>query len=136
VAIAASAASAALAVYIAVSAGRAPAPTVVAVLAAPGGEPGWVAVTGPKPGEISVSAVAPKLESGPHAFELWGIAGGAPRALGLLPQRPGSALGLRASALPPPGGVLGVSLEPPGGSATGLPTGPVLYQGKVLTPTP
>jgi anti-sigma-K factor RskA len=32
--------------------------------------------------------------------------------------------------------VLAVSLEPPGGSPTGSPTGPVLYQGKVLTQPP
>jgi anti-sigma-K factor RskA len=38
--------------------------------------------------------------------------------------------------LPPPGGVLAVSLEPAGGSPTGLPTGPVLYQGKVLIRSP
>jgi anti-sigma-K factor RskA len=134
-AIAAGVAAAALAValYIALSAGPTPAPVVVAVLAGPGGEPGWVAVRGPKPDEVSFSAVVPKVAGKPHAFELWGVAGAAPHALGLLPQIPGSALGLRASLLPLPGGVLAVSLEPPGGSATGLPTGPVLYQGKVLS---
>jgi anti-sigma-K factor RskA len=129
-ALAAGAAALALALYLVFSAG--PAPVVVAVLAGPGGEPGWVGVTGPKPGEVSFSAVAPKPESKPHAFELWGIAGAAPHPLGLLPQVSGSTLGLSATRLPPPGGVLAVSLEPPGGSATGLPTGPVLYQGKVL----
>jgi anti-sigma-K factor RskA len=132
-ALAAGAAALALALYLAFSAGPAPAPVVVAVLAGPGGEPGWVAVTGPKPGEVSFSAVAPKVESKPHAFELWGIVGTAPHPLGLLPQVSGSALGLSVSRLPPLGGVLAVSLEPPGGSATGLPTGPVLYQGKVLS---
>ncbi|MBV8119892.1 MAG: anti-sigma factor [Alphaproteobacteria bacterium] len=132
-AIAAGAAAAALAVALYIALSTRPAPVVVAVLAGPGGEPGWVAVRGPKPDEVSFSAVAPKVESEPHAFELWGIAGAAPHALGLLPQVAGSALGLRASQLPPPGGVLAVSLEPPAGSATGLPTGPVLYQGKVLS---
>jgi anti-sigma-K factor RskA len=130
------AATLAVALYIALSTGPTPAPVVVAVLAAPGGEPGWVAVRGPKPDEVSFSAVAPKVESKPHAFELWGIAGAAPHALGLLPQVAGSTLGLHASRLPPPGAVLAVSLEPPGGSATGLPTGPVLYQGKVLSSVP
>ena len=36
------------------------------------------------------------------------------------------------SAVAATGTVLAVSLEPEGGSPTGLPTGPVLFQGKVL----
>ena len=48
----------------------------------------------------------------------------------------GAAAILRTAQLPPPGGVLAVSLEPPGGSPTGVPTGPVLYQGKVLIRPP
>ncbi len=135
-ALAASAATAALALYIALSAGRAPEPIVVAVLAGRGGEPGWVAVTGPKPGEVSVSAVTPPAEAKPHAFELWGIAGGPPRALGLLPQQAGRAFTLPAAQIPSAGGVLAVSLEPPGGSPSGAPTGPVISQGKVLIGTP
>jgi anti-sigma-K factor RskA len=135
-ALAASAATVALLLYVGLFAGGAPAPAVVAVLAGHGGEPGWVAVAGPAIGEVSVSAVAPQPEAKPHAFELWAIAGGPPRSLGLLPQRPGRASVLRVAQLPPPGGVLAVSLEPPGGSPTGSPTGPVLYQGKVLTQPP
>jgi anti-sigma-K factor RskA len=132
-AVAAGAAAAGLLIYVALFAGRTPAPFVVAVLAGHGGTPGWVAVIGPKPDVVSLSAVAPQPEAKPHAFELWGIIGGAPRPLGLLPQTPGNAVTVRLAQLPPPGGVLAVSIEPPGGSPTGLPTGPVLYQGKVLT---
>jgi anti-sigma-K factor RskA len=135
-AIAASLAAAVLVLYVAVFAGRAPMPAVVAVLAGHGGEPGWVALTGPRPDEVSFAAVAPQPEAKPHAFELWGIAGGPPRALGLLPQQSGERVALRAARLPAPGGVLAVSLEPAGGSPTGLPTGPVLYQGKVLIRAP
>ena len=82
---------------------------------------------------VSFSAVAPPVEAQPRAFELWGLAGGPPRALALLPQRAGHAVVLGAAQLPALGGVLAVSIEPPGGSPTGAPTGPVLYQGKVLT---
>jgi anti-sigma-K factor RskA len=124
-------ATAALALYLAVLP-RPNAPAVVAVLANQGGGSGWVAVTGPKTGEVSISAVAPQAENKPHAFELWGIAGGPPRALGLLPEHPGGTVILSGARLPLPNGVLAVSLEPPGGSSTGSPTGPVLYQGKVL----
>jgi anti-sigma-K factor RskA len=135
-ALAASAAAAGLALYVALLAGRAPAPLVVAVLAGHGGAPGWVAVTGPKLGEVSFSAVAPEKETKPHAFELWSIAGAAPRPLGLLHGHSGGTVTLRLAQLPPPGGVLAVSLEPPGGSPTGKPTGPVLYQGAVLSRLP
>lgn len=124
-------ATAALAIWLAVLP-RPAAPAVVAVLGGRAGEPGWVAIAGPRAGEVSFSAVAPPAESTPHAFELWGIAGGPPRALGLLPAHSGRAVALRTARLPPPGGALAVSLEPPGGSPTGSPTGPVLYQGKVL----
>jgi len=124
-------AAAALALYVAVFP-RPIEPSIVAVLAGHGGEPGWVAIAGPRNGEVSFSAVAPQTETKPHDFELWGIAGGPPRPLGLLPQHLGSAVTLSLAQLPPPGGVLAVSFEPPGGSPTGSPTGPVLYQGKVL----
>jgi len=107
------------------------------VVAASVGKQGWVAVTGPGQGEVSFAAVTPRAEATPHAFELWGIAGGgAPRPLGLLPPDPGRATTLRLAQLPAPGEVLAVSLEPPGGSPTGAPTGPVLYQGKVLARPP
>jgi anti-sigma-K factor RskA len=124
-------ATAALALYFAVFPRPVP-PSLVAVLAGHGGQPGWIAIAGPRRDEVSFSAVAPQAENKPHAFELWAIAGGPPRPLGLLPQQPGAAVTLRTAQLPPPGGVLAVSFEPPGGSSTGAPTGPVLYQGKVL----
>jgi anti-sigma-K factor RskA len=134
--IAAVATAVGLVIYIGAYMGRPPAPAVVAVLADHGGAPGWVAVSGPKSGEVSFAAVAPQAEAKPHAFELWGIAGGPPRPLGLLSQNSGSTVILGMAQLPPPGGVLAVSLEPAGGSPTGLPTGPVLYQGKVLIRAP
>ena len=133
--LAGSLATAALALYLALVP-RPIAPAVVAVLAGHGGEAGWVAIAGPKSGEVSFSAVAPEALAKPHDFELWGIAGGPPRPLGLLPQRPGGAVALPAARLPGPGYVLAVSLEPRGGSPTGSPTGPVLYQGKILIRAP
>jgi anti-sigma-K factor RskA len=60
-----------------------------------------------------------------------------PRPLGLIAKGALSVdLGpLAARALA--SGVLAVSLEPAGGSPTGSPTGPVLYQGRILAaPTP
>jgi len=137
-AVAACSAAAALIVYITVShpLGGPPAPTVVAVLADQSGDPDWIAIAGPQHGEVSVSAVRAQAEDPRHSFELWAIAGGAPRPLGLLRPQSGSAVVISAARLPPPGEVLAVSLEPPDGSPTGLPTGPVLSQGKVLLTSP
>jgi anti-sigma-K factor RskA len=133
-AVIAGAACAALVLYIATA--PAPAPQIVAVLADSSNEPGWVAVAGPGHGEISVSALRDLGGDTRHSFELWGLAGGAPKPLGLLEPRPGQRLLVSAASLPAAGGTLAVSQEPPGGSPTGLPTGPVMYQGKVLAAPP
>lgn len=65
-----------------------------------------------------------------RALELWAVpASGAPRSLGLIaadaPTVVRRGQGLTGAA------ALAVSLEPPGGSPTGAPTGPVLYVGKL-----
>jgi anti-sigma-K factor RskA len=65
-----------------------------------------------------------------RALELWAAAGtGAPRSLGLISAN--GATVVRKAVLPPGTDHLAVSLEPPGGSPTGAPTGPVLYVGKL-----
>ena len=128
----AAAACAGLALYLAL-APTPPGPTVVAVLAGDGGQPSWVALTQPGHGEVSVAAIRDLAADTAHSFQLWGISGGPPRPLGILPPEASRRLLVAASSVPPLGGVLAVSLEPPGGSPTGQPTGPVLYQGKVLT---
>jgi anti-sigma-K factor RskA len=69
-----------------------------------------------------------------RALELWMLPDGRPpQSLGLVP-----ATGIERVPLRSPVGValqgipaLAVSLEPPGGSPTGAPTGPVLYTGRV-----
>jgi anti-sigma-K factor RskA len=133
-AVAASAVAAALIVYVAVFlTGPAPQmPRVVAVLADRSGTPYWITTVGPHSGEIAVAALRPIKSGASHSFELWGIAGGTPRPLGLLRSQSGRPTVLSAKDLPAPGGVLAVSLEPPGGSPTGLPTGAVLFRGKVI----
>jgi len=133
-AIAASAVAAALLIYIAVGPSRVapPVPAVVAVLADQSGDPAWIASAGPQQGEVSVRAVRPQAEDARHSFELWGISGGKPQPLGLLPQQSSAAATIGTAQLPLPGDLLAVSLEPPGGSPTGLPTGPVLSKGKIL----
>ncbi len=65
-----------------------------------------------------------------RVLELWAAAGtGAPRSLGLIAAD--GATVVRKAVLPKGTDHLAVSLEPPGGSPTGAPTGPVLYYGKL-----
>ena len=61
-------------------------------------------------------------------LELWSLPPGAkaPAALGLLPA---TGARLNGGAVPTPGTQILISLEPRGGSPTGLPTGPVLFAG-------
>ena len=65
-----------------------------------------------------------------RVLELWAAAGkGAPRSLGLISANGASAF--TKATLPAGTDHLAVSLEPPGGSPTGAPTGPVLFVGKL-----
>jgi anti-sigma-K factor RskA len=114
-----------------------PAPTkIVAILDDDAGAPGWIALGRKGGGDVEIAPIHAVAIDAAHAFELWGIAGGQPRPLGLLPTQPGQSLTVQASLLPRAGGVLAVSLEPAGGSPTGLPTGPVRFKGSVLPREP
>ena len=71
------------------------------------------------------------LDAG-RSLELWAIpVDGKPVSLGLIPTGGDGMIGLSKSQqqLLGPHVVLAVSLEPKGGSTTGQPSGPVLYQG-------
>ncbi len=76
---------------------------------------------------LTLAAVDPK-----HSLELWAIpAEGKPVSLGVIPAggKGRVALSEEQHALLGKPIALAVSLEPEGGSPTGQPTGPVLYQG-------
>ena len=65
-----------------------------------------------------------------RALELWAVPGqGAPRSLGLISAQ-GTTIVKKGRVLDNTA-ALAVSLEPPGGSPTGAPTGPVLWVGKL-----
>lgn len=128
----AAAALAALAlVYIAVRPAPAPTANVVAILSDDKGDPSWIALAAARGGDVAVAPIRSVAIDASHAFQLWAIAEGKPRPLGLLTPESGHPLMVQA-ALVPPGGVLAISVEPSGGSPTGLPTGPVPYKGAVL----
>jgi anti-sigma-K factor RskA len=132
--LAAAAMAAAVILYVAVLAPPTP-PTVVAILNDDNGDPSWIALGAARGGDVAVSPIRTVALDAAHAFELWAIAGGTPHALGLLAAEPGRPLVVQA-ALVPAGGVLAISVEPAGGSTTGLPTGPVPYKGTVLPRAP
>jgi anti-sigma-K factor RskA len=106
---------------------------LVATLEASGGQARFVAaIDSGGTGLTIVPAALPNLDQ--RALELWLIApGDHPRSLGLIePGRPvhidvptDLVPRVRSEAM------LAVSSEPPGGSPTGLPTGPVIASGKL-----
>lgn len=106
------------------------APTVVAILSDDKGDPRWSALSEGQ-GDIAVAPIRTVAIDAAHAFELWAIVDGKPLPLGLLATEPGHPLRVAAAKLPA-GSVLAISIEPTGGSPTGLPTGPVPYKGAVL----
>ncbi|MGH7000048.1 MAG: anti-sigma factor [Stellaceae bacterium] len=122
--------AAALALYIALMP-IPPGARYVAVLHAPQqNQAEWLATTG-KDG-LTIRAVAAQHPPADRAFELWAIVPDAPRPqpLGVIPANGV----LRIATVPPGvrgGTTLAISVEPPGGSLTGLPTGPVVFVGGV-----
>ncbi|MEW5889907.1 MAG: anti-sigma factor [Pseudomonadota bacterium] len=115
----------------------APAPTGVALLSDAAARPGWVLTLQRRDGraELQVRAAAPALPGPGQAYELWLLPGGgaAPVSLGLLPAAGARTVPLDAgqAAMLARARGLAVSLELAGGSPTGQPTGPVVYQGRL-----
>lgn len=84
---------------------------------------------------IRAQAIAASVMTVQQAYELWLLPpDAAPLSLGLLNDHGGTILQPSAalSRLMQPGVVMAVSIEPPGGSPTGAPTGPVVYTGSIL----
>lgn len=107
-------------------------PGLVATLAP--AEEGPLAVAEVELGEDTLTIRLSLLEEAERVPQLWWIPeGGAPRPLGLLQGEADRALRVPLSEIgadrPAAGDALAVSLEPPGGSRTGAPTGPVVAQG-------
>ncbi len=132
-ALASALAAACLAVVIYVGAIGQPQPLIAAIEG--GGRHQFVATIDARRGTVSVvpAAYSPDTTRVP---ELWLIpADGKPRPVGLLRADQAVTITLPAdlAALAKTSVVLAVSLEPPGGSPTGLPTGPVIATGKLTS---
>jgi anti-sigma-K factor RskA len=133
--LAAAAAAVVLLVYIAA---RPPLPSAetLAVLEDQGGHAAFVATAVEGRPRLALRAVVARAPEAGRVYELWLLpkGGAKPRALGLLPASGVADFELAPddrAALPTADG-LAISLEPAGGSPTGLPTGPVLFKGAVL----
>ena len=101
------------------------------------GEAGvWLVKFDPIAGRLKVRVLETTTLSTGQAFELWLLPSGegVPESLGLLPATDAGTLRVPGNLLPKIdiGRGLAVSLEPPGGSPTGLPTGPVVYSGALV----
>jgi anti-sigma-K factor RskA len=111
----------------------APPGVLVAALAAADGTPLLSAAYDPLRGAVVLTPATQRHDAGKSA-ELWVIEGDKPpRSLGVIDIK-----GANAHAIPPqriaglaPGSTLAISIEPLGGSRTGLPTGPVVATGKL-----
>jgi anti-sigma-K factor RskA len=111
----------------------------VTVLQNADGTPIWLVRADLTLARLEVTALSPPSLAPDRSLELWLLPGGdaAPISLGLLPTRDRSVLALTEQTMFTAEATgLAVSLEPKGGSLTGLPTGPVLYQGKFLARQP
>ncbi len=113
---------------------RPPAPVPVAVLAPLGAARPAFVLEAARDGSLLVVPIQPAPVPAGRDLELWSLAEGAklPHPLGVLPA--GRMLRLAADRLPAGPAQILVSLEPEGGSPTGLPTGPVLYGAAIGRP--
>ncbi|TMH01421.1 MAG: hypothetical protein E6H69_07760 [Betaproteobacteria bacterium] len=115
-----------------------PIETLVVVLAGQDARPALLVSADRSGRTLMVKAIAPVQPAGDRVLQLWALPEqGSPRSLGLIPAT-GAASDVVRLDLPASAGLalqnipaLAVSLEPQGGSPTGLPTGPVLYSGPI-----
>jgi anti-sigma-K factor RskA len=115
-----------------------PTTQVVAVLGADTQHPQWRIERSGDAHRLRVTSIGTMTSNPQKAFELWALPrdGKPPVSLGLLPRDGEAALILSAAQATAvlSAGKLAVSIEPPGGSPTGAPTGPVIMVGTVASP--
>ncbi|SDC23792.1 anti-sigma factor [Belnapia rosea] len=94
-------------------------------------QPAWVVEASPS-GTLRLASLNPRQLEPDRAMQLWALPPGAtaPTSLGLIPPE-GRLTVSAASIRPEPGMLIEISLEPPGGSPTGRPTGPILFIGRL-----
>ncbi len=116
---------------------RAPTNQMSAVLVADASQPAYLARVDASGGlqlaaAVSAGGIRPQAPAG-RSLQLWGLPPGTttPRSLGVLPREAGP-FNVAAGALRAvPDMLILISQEPEGGSPTGLPTGPVVFYGRL-----
>jgi len=109
----------------------APEPRLMTVLLTQRDQPAWLVEA--EGGAIRLAALNPQPVPSDRVMQLWALPQGAtaPTSLGLLPG-PDARLTVTPTAIrPEPGMLIEITLEPPGGSPTGRPTGPILFIGRL-----
>lgn len=94
-------------------------------------QPSWV-VQADRAG-LRLAAYNPRAMPDGRAMQLWALPQGAtvPTSLGLIPREMGQISVSSSVIRPEPGMLIEITLEPPGGSPTGRPTGPILFIGRL-----
>ena len=101
-------------------------------------QPLWIVTSDTKTGELHIKAINVRAEEiDQQAYELWMLPadGTAPRSMGLMPvsdQKREVVLSPQILSVLQQSKGLAISIEPPGGSPTGAPTGPVVYQSSLI----
>lgn len=117
---------------------EAPASYMAATIQQDNGSTGWTATMDPQRGRIVVVPGTPMAFAPGKAPELWLIpAGGKPISVGMIALDKPTTLTLGPALLAKLGttALLAVSVEPPGGSPTGQPTGAVIGKGAINAAT-
>ncbi|GAA0585310.1 anti-sigma factor [Craurococcus roseus] len=95
-------------------------------------QPAWL-VEADRGGALRLAAVNRQPVPPDRVMQLWALPQGAtaPTSLGLIPSEAGQYSASTTAIRPSPGMLVEITLEPPGGSPTGRPTGPVLFIGRL-----
>ncbi len=97
--------------------------------------PRWALAAHTEPGMMMVRTLRPASADPEHDHELWLVREhGDPISLGILPDQGNARHNMSANAVAStnPRASVAVSVEPPGGSPTGAPTGEVVFQGELI----
>jgi anti-sigma-K factor RskA len=105
-------------------------PRMMTVLLTSGDQPAWLVEA--EGGGLRLASLNPRPVEPGRVQQLWALPPGAtaPVSLGLIPEG-GQASVAPGLVRPEPGMLIEITLEPPGGSPTGRPTGPILFIGRL-----
>lgn len=113
-------------------------PNSIAVFNNEQAQPMWIVTSDMETGELHIKAINVNAEIiDQKAFELWMLPndGTPPKSMGLMPvsnEKRELVLSPQILTVLQQAKGLAISIEPPGGSPTGLPTGPVVYQSSMI----